>query len=279
MGRFIGVWLALGLALNVAVVAAQGEPELTAEARFELQDRPSAPFNIVQLVLEFQPNAAVPLHRHGGSGYISILEGELTLIADGVETVYRAGGDFVETPNGQYEGGNPTGEPMLLMVSYLVPVGAETTTNLAPAPAGRPGPTIITQTSYTVDDPPADFEVIHRVEAWESGAESGWTAYNGLSVTTVVDGQLAVRDDSNDETVYTARDFFAADAGSEHELTNDGNSPARTVTTVLLPAGAELTGAEGSDDNRVLFIAGAGGALLLIGGIALVARRRMRTAA
>ena len=279
MRRSIVVLAALLLALNVVGVAAQGEPDLATEARFDLQDPPSVPFNIVQMVLEFQPNAAVPLHRHGGSGYISIIEGNLTLIADGVETSYSAGDDFVETPAGQYEGGNPTGEPMVLMVSYLVPVGVETTTNLGPAPEGRPVPTIITQTTYTVEDPPAGFEVVHLVEDWLTGAESGWTAYNGLSLTTVVEGQLDVRDADNDETVYTAPDFYAAESGSEHELTNDGDVPARSVTTVLLPAGAELSGADGSDDNRLLFIAGAGGALLLIGALALAARRRMRTAA
>jgi quercetin dioxygenase-like cupin family protein len=278
MRRAIVVLAALLLALNVAGIAAQGEPELVAEAHFELQDPPSVPFNIVQLVLEFQPNAAVPLHRHGGSGYISILEGELMLIADGVETIYRAGDDFVETPAGEYEGGNPTGEPMLLMVSYLVPVGVETTTNLGPAPAGRPGPTVITETSFTVDDPPADFEVVHLLEDWETGAESGWVAYNGLSVTTLVDGQLAVRDDSNDETVYTASDHFTVESGSEHALTNDGDTPARTVTTVLLPEGAELSGTEGSDDNRMLFIAGAAVALVLVGGVVLLARQRRQAA-
>lgn len=271
--------LALLLALNVAVVAAQSEPELTAEARFELQDPPTDPFNIVQMVLEFPPNAAVALHRHGGSGYISILEGQLTLFANGVETVYSAGDDFVEVPTGEYEGGNEAGETVLLMVSYLVPVGLDTTTTIGPAPEGRPGPTIITQTSYTVDDPPADYEVIHLIEDWATEAESGWTAYNGLSVTTVVTGQLEVRDSANDETVYVAPDFYTAEAGSEHQLTNDGDSSARSVTTVLLPDGEELTGASSDDDNRMLFIAGAVGALVLVGAGALVARQRMRRAA
>ena len=278
-GRVFVALAALLLALHVAGVAAQGEPELAAEARFALQDPPSAPFNIVQMVLEFQPNAAVPLHRHGGAGYISIIEGNLTLIADGVEASYGAGDNFVETPAGQYEGGNPTGEPMVLMVSYLVPVGVETTTNLGPAPEGRPGPTIITQTTYTVDDPPADFEVIHLVEDWEAGAESGWTAYNGMSLTTVVDGELAVRNADNDETVYPAPHFYAAEPGSELELTNDGDDPARSVTTVLLTTGDELTGEAGSDDNRALFIAGAAGALVIVGGLALLARQRRAAAA
>lgn len=278
MGKVAGTFLALLVALHVAAVAAQGEPELTREARFELQDPPTAPFNIVQLVLEFQPNAAVPLHRHGGSGYISILQGELTLIANGVETTYSAGDDFVETAAGEYSGGNPTGEPMLLMVSYLVPVGSDTTTNLGPAPEGRPGPTIITQTTFTVEDPPADFEVIHLVENWEPDAESGWTAYNGLSLTTVVAGQLDVRDSANDVTGYAAPAYIAAEAGSERRLTNDGEAEARSVTTVLLPEGEELTRASGGDENQALFIAGALGALVLAAAVVLVARRRVRAA-
>jgi quercetin dioxygenase-like cupin family protein len=267
--------LAVVLALNVAAVAAQGEPELVREARFELQDPPTAPFNIVQLVLEFQPNAAVPLHHHGGSGYISILEGELVLIADGVETVYVAGDDFVETPDGEYTGGNPTGEPMLLMVSYLVPVGLETTTNLGPAPEGRPGPTILTQATYVVNEPPPDYQVIHLVEDWEPEAESGWTAYNGLSLTTVVAGELDVRDSANDESVVAAPNYFAAVAGSEHQLSNEGETAAWSVTTVLLPEGEELAGASG-DGNRGLFIGGVSVALLLVATVAWLGWRRMR---
>lgn len=283
MGKVAGVFLALLLALNVASVVAQSEPELTREARFELQDPPTAPFNIVQMVLEFQPNAAVPLHRHGGSGYISILQGELTLIANGVETTYSAGDDFVETAAGEYSGGNPTGEPMLLMVSYLVPIGVDTTTNLGPAPAGRPSPTIISQSTFTVYEAPADYVVIHLVEDWEPEAESGWFAYNGVSLTTVVAGQLAVRssayDESDDAEIHAAPSFFPAEVGSEHQLSNDGDAAARSVTTVLLPDGEELTAAGSEDDNRALFIAGALGALVLVAVVVLVARRRTRTAA
>jgi quercetin dioxygenase-like cupin family protein len=52
------------------------------------------------LVLEFPPGAGVPMHHHGGNGYITMLDGELMLTANGVTTTYHAGDSFVEYPDG-----------------------------------------------------------------------------------------------------------------------------------------------------------------------------------
>lgn len=95
----------------------------------------SGEYEIVQWVLDFAPGAWSPVHIHGGKVLTTVLEGQITRRADGVETVYKTGESFVEMPDHPHQAGNPTNEPVSLWATAVLPAGAALTTV-----AGTPSP-------------------------------------------------------------------------------------------------------------------------------------------
>src|SRR4051812_9793858 len=84
-------WLAvIMLALTVAVLPPSGpsvtlaapalaQPATSFEAWFDVAQPPTAPFELVQMVVDFPAGARVGRHTHGGPGYVTMLEHELTM--------------------------------------------------------------------------------------------------------------------------------------------------------------------------------------------------------
>src|SRR5215217_8002070 len=102
-------WLTyLTLALAVVVLpptgpaatlaaAALAQPATSFEAWFDVAQPPAAPFELVQMVVDFPSGARVGRHTHGGPGYVTMLEHELTMsIGDAPVRAYSAGESFVE---------------------------------------------------------------------------------------------------------------------------------------------------------------------------------------
>lgn len=239
--RFIVVLAALlVLGLMPGLVSGQessGDPTIVAEARFAAEDPPSAPLEAHQLVLDFAPGAVAALHQHGGPGFITMLTGELSLVADGEEHTYRAGDDFIEVPASLYEGTNLTNEPASLMVTYLVPAGHPVTTyvNAGSATQSAPPPQVVTQALFEVAEPPADYEVVHQVldyapDTWALPAEN-----DGDTFITVVQGELTARDEDDSETVYAPGSTRVEALAISYERGNTGDEAVRIVTTTLVP--------------------------------------------
>ncbi len=87
-------------------------------------------YDLVQLVQDFEPGARTPKHKHGGAGVITVIEGELTLRANGSDTVYKAGESFIEEAGQVIEGINAGGATARTVASFLLPVGVELTTTV-----------------------------------------------------------------------------------------------------------------------------------------------------
>src|SRR5215211_3422653 len=85
------VLLALWLSSNLAFGQAQ-PPGPVVKYQFRVAGLPQpARFNVVQNILNFDPGAATPFHRHPGQVLATVLEGELTFNSNGVEKIYKAG--------------------------------------------------------------------------------------------------------------------------------------------------------------------------------------------
>jgi quercetin dioxygenase-like cupin family protein len=116
--------LATGVALGQQIAPG---PVPRVQSTFEVESLP-VPAEIVQAVLDFPAGTVVPPHVHGGAAYITIIEGELVVQGpEGVQT-YRAGDTLVEQPGQIYAASNPGKSPASLVVTYLIPKGAPTTT-------------------------------------------------------------------------------------------------------------------------------------------------------
>lgn len=91
--------------------------------------RPTGAFSVVQFMMNFAPGAATPVHTHGGEGYVTVLEGEITFRAGTTERTYKAGETFTERVNEVVQARNVGQVPASVVVTYLLPKGATLTTN------------------------------------------------------------------------------------------------------------------------------------------------------
>jgi quercetin dioxygenase-like cupin family protein len=101
---------------------------------------PPATFDTVNLVLDFAPGAATPLHTHGGQGIVTVLEGELVHRPEGgEERRLRPGESFMETPGHAHIAANDSAANARVLFTALLPKGAQlTTVQGAPQPVAPP---------------------------------------------------------------------------------------------------------------------------------------------
>jgi quercetin dioxygenase-like cupin family protein len=87
-------------------------------------------YSIIQQVLDFAPGAQTLKHRHGGPGVITVIQGQVTLSRDGVEKTYNVGDSFTEIPGQTLQAFNRGSTELIVAATYLLPDGAQLTTNL-----------------------------------------------------------------------------------------------------------------------------------------------------
>jgi quercetin dioxygenase-like cupin family protein len=90
----------------------------------------SGGYSVIQQVLDFAPGSQTLKHRHGGPGVITVIQGQVTLSSDGTEETYNVGDSFTETPGQTLQAFNRGSTELIIVAAYLVPDGAQLTTNL-----------------------------------------------------------------------------------------------------------------------------------------------------
>ena len=249
-----------------------GPSILELDAPFDTSHAPDGPYQLHQSMLRFPPGAEAPLHYHGGPGYITILQGELTLFEDGEENVYAEGDSLIETTDVLYKGGNYTNSDTVLMVTYLVPEGEEVTTVVDDPDAPDP-PEIVSETLagivHEVDDPPSSYDLVHRTMIYEPDQEEATLSPIGDTLLTVVEGELKVSDEDAIASIG-AGEYVHLQGGSEQTLTNPGDEPVVTMSTELEPHIYGIVPDTGSPVDRTFamwLIFMAASALLVVGAV------------
>jgi LPXTG-motif cell wall-anchored protein len=237
----LAIGVVLALLLPVGVAFGQQEPlrpSVRQKSTFEVAN-PPAQFDAVQLVVEFAPGAWMPVHSHGGQGFATVIEGAVTIRTQGAEKTYKAGETFVETPDVALEAGNPTAEKASMVITFLLPKGAQLTTNRQ---TGVPQltPTTKYNTKFEVPAPPAQFDLVRLVQDFAPGAWTPLHSHGGQGLVTVLDGMLTVRTQGVEKS-YKAGETFVETPNVVMEAGNTGSEQASMVVTFLLPKGAELT--------------------------------------
>lgn len=114
----------LALVLIGMAIAADNAPSARWVAKFENLTVPAG-FTAMSVVVDFPPGSVFPLHSHGGPVVAMVIEGEITLIQNGVSKVYKAGDSFNE-PLGQiHEARNAGKVKAAVVATYLLPKGAK----------------------------------------------------------------------------------------------------------------------------------------------------------
>jgi quercetin dioxygenase-like cupin family protein len=90
----------------------------------------SGGYSLIQEVLDFAPGSQTLKHRDGGPGVITVIQGQVTLNVDGVEKTYNVGDSFTETPGQTLQAFNRGSTELIVVAAYLLPDGAQLTTNL-----------------------------------------------------------------------------------------------------------------------------------------------------
>jgi quercetin dioxygenase-like cupin family protein len=255
---------------------------LQLRATFSVPEPPEAPYHAHQSMLHFPPGAEAPLHYHGGPGFITILQGELTLFEDGVENIYQAGDSLIETTDKLYKGGNYTDDDTVLMVTYLVPDGEEVTT-IVDDPESPEPPEIVAvplaETMQMFHDPPGSFDLIHTTASIAPGNGSDTETASGDVLLTVVTGNLDVSIDDETRTISAGNSTMIA-ADQDYELVNTGDIASLIMSTELAPGEVySVAPATGSNVDRtfvVWLVVLTASTLLVVGGVLRLTEVRTR---
>lgn len=200
--------------------------------------------DLVQLVFNFAPGSWTPLHTHGGQGYVTVLEGEMIVREeDGTETSYAAGESWREHPGHFAEVGNAADTDAQILVTFLLPKGAQlTTTKEAGSTTDLPpGPTVVHRSTFENPSLPNEFSVVHIVLDFDSGAWTPVHTHGGGAFVTVLEGEMTVREEGAQDTTYATGETWVERPGEFAAVGNDGEGNARIAVTFLLPNDAELT--------------------------------------
>ena len=105
------------------VLAAQTAPSARWAATYDNLTMPKD-FKAMVVVVDFPPGAVFPLHSHGGPVVAMVIEGQITLIQNGVSKTYKSGQSWNEAAGQIHEARNEGSVKAAVSVTYLLPKGA-----------------------------------------------------------------------------------------------------------------------------------------------------------
>lgn len=236
---------ALTVGLSGATVLGQPAPpgvELRLQTNFRPTTSPPAVFDLLQIVVDFPPGSAVPMHTHGGEVFVTVLEGEVVHVEDGhPEERFRAGQSWTEQPGVYGTVINRTGVPARLFATSFLPKGATFLIPREGAASGRPppGPVFRTEFMTEVRNPAGPYEVVHAIFDFPAGSTSAAHTHGGPGFVTVLEGALQRRHEGVEVPFPTGTSWV--EPGGPHAAGNRGQALAKAAVTFLLPQGAGLT--------------------------------------
>jgi quercetin dioxygenase-like cupin family protein len=230
------------LALLLPARLALAEPAVATtdvERRIEAAD-PPAEAEVMQVVLDFAPGAWTAVHRHGGPSYNTVLEGEITLLVEGIERTFAAGDGWVDEPGLLHAAGNQGTTAARLVASFVVPAGVAPSTVVEPEDrdAAPPEPSVVAFAGLEAPDLARPMDVVQRLIELAPGASVPMHAHPGVSLVGVLEGDLWVESGGTTSS-FAAGDGWEEPAKGTHRYTA-GDAPTRLVLTTFVPRGAPL---------------------------------------
>jgi quercetin dioxygenase-like cupin family protein len=105
-------------------------PSIVGQAVIDV-DRPSRVFELMQMLVEFEPGMRTATHMHGGYDLSMVATGAVALERRGEVKSFTLGQAFVNTPGLFHTVGNVSEDSAQVAVTFLVPTGA-TLTSIQP---------------------------------------------------------------------------------------------------------------------------------------------------
>lgn len=243
------------LVIATALLAACGGTSTTAPAASPTPSAPApvtkfknvlpgqttaAPFDAIQIVIEFAPGAATPKHMHPTPNLATVLEGEVTAKTPSGDKTAKAGETIIEPLNQPVQAVNTGSGKALLLAIYPVPKGSGTSTPVAgSAPPAIPSRNLY---KYTLESPEVSgaYDIVQLELEFAPGAQTARHRHGGPGILTVLQGEFTLRTDAGDKT-YKVGDSFVENPGQTLQAFNRGTEVLIVVAAYLLPSGAALT--------------------------------------
>jgi quercetin dioxygenase-like cupin family protein len=250
-------WLvSFAMALAVAVIVAptfpmpvaqaavaQAQPATSFEAWFDVEQPSTVPFEAVQLIVDFPSGSRVGRHVHGGPGYLTMMDSEMTMIigAD-APRAYGPNESFVEPFRIVAEGANLSAAPASLIVTYLIPVG-DAVTIVTPDASGAPAAALAPgqlpagavprfESRMRLDNAPANYRVGQMLQTYAPGVWSMSEIAPAPRLLTVVSGEVRVLTGASERT-YTAGEAWTETPGTAYLSGNLGTEDAVVAVSVV----------------------------------------------
>ena len=118
---------AAAIAEEKASQAGPAGPTAAYQAKFPITVQ-AGDYELLTVILDFPPGAAIPMHYHGGQVLATVLSGELTLAEKGTQRIVKAGESWTESTGNQHSAVNAGMVNTRVAVSVLLPRGGEVTT-------------------------------------------------------------------------------------------------------------------------------------------------------
>jgi LPXTG-motif cell wall-anchored protein len=231
----------LFLMIGTSVAVGQAPPGPVVRHLFRTAGLPqSARYNLVQNILNFDPSAATPLHRHPGQVLVTVLEGQNTFSVNGVEKIYTAGESFVELPGDLVQARNAGASRMSVMATYLLPWEAPLSRPEPQDTTPLPRPFVSYQFKTDVQPITEAFDAVQQVLDFAPGAATPVHTHPGVVVVTVLAGELTFQLNGSD-TVYKAGESFVEVPGQVVQARNAGAVQTSVMVSYLIPKDAPLS--------------------------------------
>jgi quercetin dioxygenase-like cupin family protein len=85
-------------------------------------------YDLISFVLDFAPGTGLPEQYHGGNALFYVVDGEITLLEQGVTKKFKTYESWTEAPGAVYSVTNVSGKNTRVAAGMLLPKGAEETT-------------------------------------------------------------------------------------------------------------------------------------------------------
>jgi quercetin dioxygenase-like cupin family protein len=223
----------IGVPDTVAVSGQELPPTIRASRDFT--DLPRQ-YDLMQMLFELGPGAAVPSHKVNGKSIISVLTGEVSRIEEnGETTVFRAGETLTETSEDHFDVDLNTGkEPALLLATFLLSPGTEPLLlNPNAAPSSAPGPKFVAVARTTVGTIPARFTLTHAIFDVPAGLDLPPHTHDAWNLVTELSGRVFNIVNGSQQGAT-----FAHGPHDIHEVTRNAGPPVRAMSATVGPVGA-----------------------------------------
>ncbi len=121
------LWISAAAADEKSGQAAAPSPVVVHMSKFPITVG-GGEYDLLTIIQDFPAGAGVATHKHGGHVLVTVLSGEMTLREKGAERIIKTGESWTENPGDVHAVVNAGTATTRVVISILIPKGAEVTT-------------------------------------------------------------------------------------------------------------------------------------------------------